>query len=159
MINFTNSKVPVGRVIWSVSLGRGISSSTGKLTGNVGIYAKRKDKSGNMAMVVGTPRHLIISKDGSSKASYVKGGYMDSKFSNFGTGRVGVKTLKVKNTTTTGGTVSVYRGTTLLKRVSVPKTGWGVTKTLSLNVANASFVKVTLTGPGAADDLVFTAAK
>lgn len=36
-INFTSSRVPVGRVIWSVSLG------TGKLTGTVGLYAKRKD--------------------------------------------------------------------------------------------------------------------
>lgn len=158
-INFTSSRVPVGRVIWSVSLGRGISSSTGKITGTVGLYAKRKDKSGNVAMVVGTPRHLIISKDGSSKASYVKGGTMDFRFGNFGSGRVGVKTLKVKNTTTTGGTVKVYRGSTLLRSVSVPKTGWGGTRTLSLNVANASLVKVTLTGPGAADDLVFTAAK
>lgn len=158
-INFTSSKVPVGRVISSVSLGRGISSSTGNITGNVGLYAKRKDKSGNMAMVVGTPRHLIISKDGSSQTSYARGGYMDFKFGSFGTGRVGVKTLKVKNTTTTGGTVKVYRGSTLLKTVSVPKTGWGVTKTLNLNVSNASLVKVTLTGPGAADDLMFTGAK
>ncbi len=123
----------------------------------MGIYAKRSDLSGNMAMVVGTAKHLLISKDGTSQTAYAKGGYMDFRFSTFGTGTVEAKTIRIKNTTTTGGTVKVYRSTTLLKTVSVPKTGSGVSTTLSLNVPNASLVKVTLTGPGAADNLVFTA--
>jgi DNA-binding beta-propeller fold protein YncE len=155
-VNFSSSTVPVGRVITSVSLGRGIVSSTGKATGDVSLYAKRKDKTGNVAMVIGTPRHLVISKDGVNKISYGLGGTIDFGFSSFGSGSTLVKTLKVRSTTTTGGTVSVYRGGTLLKTISVPKTGSGVTKTLSVNVANATLVRVTLTGVGAVDDLVFT---
>jgi subtilisin family serine protease len=158
-VNFSGSTVPVGRVISSVSLGRGISSSTGKAAGNVSIFAKRKDKTGNVAMVIGTPRHLIISKDGVNKSSYAKGGYMDFGFSGFGSGSALVKTLKVRSTTTTGGTVTVYRLGMMLKTISVPKTGSGVTKTLTLNVSNADLVTVVLTGPGAVDDLVFEAAQ
>jgi len=156
-VNFSSSTVPVGKVITSVSLGRGISSSTGKAAGNVSLYAKRKDKLGNMAMVVGTPRHLIVSKDGVNKTSYGLGGTVDFGFSSFGSGSATIKTLKVRSTTTTGGTVSVYRGSTLLKRISVPKTGSGVTKTLTLGISNADLVKVVLTGPGAVDDVVFEA--
>lgn len=156
-VNFSSSTVPVGRVITSVSLGRGITSSTGQAAGDVNIFAKRKDKLGNVAMVIGTPRHLIISKDGVNKMSYGLGGTVDFGFSSFGSGSALVKTLKVRSTTTTGGSVLVYRGTTLLKSVSVPKTGSGVTKTLSLNVADATLVRVTLTG--AVDDLVFEAAQ
>ncbi len=158
-VNFSSSTVPVGRVITSVSLGRGIVSSTGKATGDVSLYAKRKDKTGNVAMVIGTPRHLIISKDGINKISYGLGGTIDFGFSSFGSGSALVKTLKVRNTNTTGGSVSVYRGTTLLKTIGVPKTGSGVTKILSLNVADATLVRVTLTGVGAVDDLVFEAAQ
>lgn len=157
-VNFSSSTVPVGRVITSVSLGRGITSSTGQAAGDVSIFAKRKDKLGNVAMVIGTPRHLIISKDSVNKMSYGLGGTVDFGFSSFGSGSALIKTLKVRSTTTTGGSVSVYRGTTLLKSVSVPKTGSGVTKTLSLNVADATLVRVTLTGVGAVDDLVFEAA-
>jgi len=155
-VNFTSA--PVGSVISSVRLGNGVSSSTGTITSSVGVNAKRKDKSGNVAMVIGTPRHLIISKDGTTKTSYAAGGTVDVNFGGFDTGSVTVKSLKVRNTTT-GGTVSVYRLGTLLKRVSVPKTGSGVTKTLTLNVANADRVTLTLTGPGAVDNLVFAAAR
>lgn len=155
-VNFSSSTVPVGRVITSVSLGRGISSS-GKATGDVSLYAKRKDKTGNVAMVIGTPRHLVISKDGINKISYGLGGTLDFGFSGFGSGSAAIKTLKVRSTTTTGGTVSVYRGSTLLKTVSVPKTGSGITKTLGVYVTDATLVRVTLTGVGAVDDLVFTA--
>jgi len=156
-VNFSSSTVPVGKVITSVSLGRGISSSSGKAAGNVSLYAKRKDKTGNMAMVIGTPRHLIISKDGVNKSSYGQGGTIDFGFSSFGSGSATIKTLKVRSTTTTGGTVSVYRSGVLLKRISVPKTGSGVTKTLTLGTPNADLVKVILTGPGAVDDVVFEA--
>ena len=157
--NFSSSTVPVGKVITSVSLGRGIVSSSGKATGNVSLYAKRKDKSGNTAMVIGTPRHLIISKDGVNKISYGLGGTIDFGFSGFGSGSATIKTLKVRSTTTTGGSVSIYRLGVLLKTVSVPKTGSGVTKTLSLNVSNADLVKVVLTGPGAVDGVVFATAQ
>jgi glucose/arabinose dehydrogenase len=157
-VNLTSATVPVGRVITSVSLGRGVGSSTGRTTSHVGIFAKRSGLSGNMAMVVGTAKHLLISRGSGSQTSYARGGYLDFRFDTFGpTGRVEAKTLLIKNTTTTGGTVRIYRGTTLLKTVSVPRTGSGVSRTLSLNVPNASLVKVTLTGPGAVDNLVFAA--
>lgn len=154
VIDFRSSTV--GHVIWSASLGRGITNSTGKNASKVGLYARRSDKSGNVAMVTSSDRHLIISKNGTSQTSYARGGSVDFGFNRFGTSGVSVETLEVKNTTTTGGTVSVYRGSTLLKRIGVPKTGSGIA-TLSLNVANATFVRVALTGPGAVDDVVFTA--
>jgi hypothetical protein len=65
--------------------------------------------------------------------------------------------LRIKNTTTTGGTVKFYHGTTLFKTVSVPGTDSGASTRLTSNVSNVSLVRVTLTGPGAVDDLVFTA--
>lgn len=155
--NFSSTNVPVGRVITSVALGRGVSSSTGKVTADVGITAKRADKSGNVAMVTGSARHLIISLDGRSQTSYAKGGNLNFKLFNFG--GVEVKTLRIRGTTTSGGTVMAYRDATLLKRMSVPRTGSGVTTTLNLNVVNATRVMLTLTGPGAVDDLVVVAAR
>lgn len=154
-VNFSSTNVPIGRIITSVALGRGVTSSTGKITADVGITAKRADKSGNMAMVASSARHFIISPDGTSTTSYAKEGNLNFKLFNFG--GVEVKTLKVKGTTTTGGTVSVYREGTLLKRVNVPRTGVGAITTLTLNVANATLVTTTLTGSGAVDDLVFVA--
>lgn len=155
-IDFSSSNVPVGRVISSVSLGRGISGG-GTITGNVGIFAKRKDKSGNMAMVTTTARRLIISRDGKSQIGYATGGPITFNFGNFG--RVTVKSLKVSGTTTTGGTILVYRSGTLLKRLSLPKTGSGGSATLTVGVANANLLRVVLTGPGAVDDVVFEATK
>lgn len=156
IIDFSSSNVPVGRVISSVSLGRGISGS-GTISSNVGVFAKRKDKSGNMAMVTTTARQLIISRDGKSQIGYAKGGPITFNFGNFG--RVTAKSLKISGTTTTGGTVLVYRSGTLLKRLSLPKTGSGGSAALTLNVANANLLRVVLTGPGAVDDVVFEAAK
>ena len=149
------STLPVGRVIWNANVGRGIS--TGTAAGYVTIFAKRRDRAGNTAMVVGTDRRLIISKDGTSQLAYATGGALDFGFGSFGTGRVGVATLRVKSTTTLGGSVSVYRDTALLKRVGLPRTGSGGTSLISLNVPDATLVRVTLTGPGAVDDVVFSA--
>ncbi len=152
-VNFS-APVPIGRVT-AVSLGRGITSLVGTNKAVLGITARRTDKNGNVAVVAGSARHFVISKDGKSQTSYAKGGKLNFELSNFGGGTV--KTLKVRDTTTTGGTVTVYSEDKLLKRIRVPKTGSGATKTLTLNVANATRVTVMLTGPGAVDDLVFTA--
>lgn len=155
VVNFSTSSV--GRVVWNVSLGRGVSSSTGKIKNTITVYAKRRDKGGNTALVT-TARNLAISKDGVSQTSYGAGGSIAFGFGGFGTGSVTVKNLKVGSTTTTGGTVSVYRSGTLIRSVNVPKTGRGVSSTLALNVADATLLRITLTGPGTVDDVVFTAA-
>ena len=91
-----------------------------------------------------------------SQTSYTSGGTLDFSFANFGSRSVTVSQLRVRDVTSTGGAVRVYRGRTLLKTLSVPRTGPGSSRTLVLNVAGADHVKVTLTGSGAIDDLIFS---
>ncbi len=107
-----------------------------------------------MAKVMASARHLIIAKNSSSTSSYASGGYLEFRFGSFGSGRATIKSLRVKNTTKTGGTVALYQGSTLLKSVSVPQTGSGSSRLLTLNVVGADCVRDNLTGPGAVDDLV-----
>ena len=156
-VNF--SGLARGTLISSVTRGRGIMTTTGTISDRVVIYGRRKDRSGNVALLTGSARYLILSRDGKSQTGYGKGGTIDFKFANFGTGKVSAKTIKVRNTTTQGGTIKLYRGSTLLKRVVIPRTGVGVVRTLTLNTANTTLVKVTLTGLGAVDDLSFEASQ
>lgn len=149
--------VPTGRVISSVRLNGGVISSTGTSSDRVYLYALRQDKSGNTAMVTGNKRELTISKDGRSQTSYAKGGNIVFAFGEFGSGRVAVKELTVAGTTSTGGFVEVYRGSTRLERVSLPKTGASGSRTLTLTAENSNGVRVFLNGIGRIDNLSFEA--
>ena len=147
------SSLTSGRVISAVRKGSGITT-TGPVTSSVSVQGLRKGKTGNVAMVQGTNKSLILSKDGVSQTPYSTGGTMTFGFTSFGTGKVTVKTIKLSSTNTTGGTVKVYNGSTLLKTVPVPKLGSGVSRTLTISTMNANKVIMTLTGVGKVDDLI-----
>lgn len=149
--------VPTGRVISNVKLNSGVISSTGTNTDSVGVYARRSDKNGNVALVT-SRRDLIISKDGRSQTSYAKGGNIFFRFTEFGSGRVAVDTLKVAGVTATGGFVEVYDRGTRVKRVTVPKTGSSGSAVLAIDAENISAVGVYLKGVGRVDNLTFASA-
>lgn len=151
--NVDLSTLTTGKVITSVRKGAGITS-TGPVTSSVSVQGLRKGKTGNVAMVQGSSKWLILSKDGVSQTPHATGGTLTFGFTSFGTGKVAVKTIKVNSTNTTGGSVKIYRGTTLLKTVTIPKLGSGVSRVLTLNASNANKVVVTLTGVGKMDNLV-----
>ena len=150
-LNFNN--LTAGQIIASVAKGRGVTT-TGPVTSSVSVQGLRKGKTGNVAMVQGTAKFLIISSTGTNQTPNPTGGTMTFGFSSFGTGKVTVKTIKVNSTSTTGGTVKVYNGSTLLKTVSVPNLGSGVSRTLTISTMNANKVIVTFTGVGKVDDLI-----
>lgn len=150
-LNFTS--LNAGQIVTSVAKGRGITT-TGPVTSNVSVLGLRKGKTGNVAMVQGTAKLLIISSNGTSQTPNPAGGTLTFGFQNFGTGKVAVKTIKVNSTTTTGGTVKVFSGSTLRKSVVIPRLGAGVSRVLTLNTTNANRVVVTLTGAGKVDDLI-----
>jgi len=151
----TLSGLPLGRIIWDVSLGRGVESESGTLTDRVRVYARRKQGGGNMAMVVGNAsvRELVIAMSKRSRQSNPRGGRMDFKFDVFGaSGRVNIESLKLSGVSTAGGSVEVYRDRRRVKRVAIPRSGNVV---LGINTENVGLLRVNLTGPGRVDDLVF----
>ena len=151
--------VPIGRVLSSVKLGNGIVSDSGVDTDSLYFYARRSDKGGNTAMVTGSRRELIISKDGRSQASYTRGGTILFSFAGFGSGKVTVKTLDVMGVTAAGGTVEVFDGRTRIKQVAVPKTGTSGRATLTIEAENVNILRVYLKGVGRVDNVVFEVAK
>lgn len=94
-----------------MSKGLGIAT-TGPVTDAVPVSGVRNAKIGNVAMVKGKRKLLILSRDGKSQIPYAYGGTMTFDFSTFGTGSVTVKSIKVNGMSKTGGTVQVYSGTT-----------------------------------------------
>ncbi len=144
-----------GRVITSVAKGRGITS-TGPVTSSVSVFGLRRGKSGNVAMVQGTAKMLILSSNGVSQTPNATGGVLLFDFTRFGSRKVTVRTIKVDGTNTAGGTIRLYRGTELRKSVAIPKLGSGVSRTLTFNTTNVDRVGVILTGTGKVDDLVVT---
>lgn len=142
-----------GKIVASVSKGLGIAT-TGPVTDAVPVSGVRNANIGNVAMVQGTRKLLILSKDGKSQIPYAYGGTMTFDFSAFGTGSVTVKSIKVNGMSKTGGSVKVYSGTTLLKSVAIPRLSSTTTRILTIGALNADRVVVTLTGSGKIDDLI-----
>ncbi len=144
-----------GRIISNVALNQGIVSATGDRTDKVYVYARRRNRSGNVAMVTGSDRELLISKDGRSQTSYTRGGYIGFLFRNFGA--VDVNTLEVSGVTKGGGNVSLFRGSRRVRSFAIPKTGASGSATISIDAEDIGLVVVTLGGPGRVDDLSFEA--
>lgn len=142
-----------GKIVTSVSKGLGITT-TGPITDAVPVSGVRNANIGNVAMVQGTRKLLILSRDGKSQIPYAYGGTMTFDFSTFGTGSVTVKSIKVNGMSKTGGTVKVYSGTTLLKSVGIPRLSSTTTRILTIGATDADSVVVTLTGAGKIDDLI-----
>ena len=147
------SNLSAGKIITSVRKGKGITS-TGPITSSVSVQGLRKGRTGNVAMVQGSSKWLILSKDGVSQTPYATGGTLTFGFTSFGMGKVAVKTITLNGTNTTGGTVRVYNGSALLKSVAIPKLGSNVSRLLTVSASNANKVVVTLTGVGKVDNLV-----
>jgi sugar lactone lactonase YvrE len=153
----TFDQLALGRIVWNASLGRGIVSSSGTNRNNVVLYAKRRDRNGNMAMVAGTRRQLLISSDGRTGRSYAKGGYLDVSFGAF-KDAVSVKSLRIYGATTVGGTVEVIGAQGVLKQLTIPRTTSSGSTVLTVDAQNVVKLRVNLTGPGSLDDLIFEAA-
>lgn len=150
-LNFNT--LAAGKIVTSVSKGLGITT-TGPITDAVPVSGVRNANIGNVAMVQGTRKLLILSRDGKSQIPYAYGGTMTFDFSTFGTGSVTVKSIKVNGMSKTGGTVKVYSGTTLLKSVGIPRLSSTTTRILTIGATDADSVVVTLTGAGKIDDLI-----
>lgn len=155
----TFDRLALKSVVSQVSLNRGVVSSSGTQGGRIGVFARRKDRSGNVAVLTGTQRQLLISRDGRSGTAYAKGGYLEFDFSGFGAGSVTVRSLMLYGVTTSGGTVEAVGADGRTKRLNIPRTTASGRTTLMVAGENVRRLRVNLTGPGRVDNLVLEAAR
>ncbi len=147
-------------MLYGVRVGQGISGPA--TPGRVSVSGKRiirgKFRNGQKAKVVdlyGSKRLVVVSSGTTPNAGGGQLQFIFNAKNGFGDGSVTTKKITLSNVTTTGATVNLYRGRTLIRKVAVPVTGEGENVTLMIDEPDVTIVSAFARFPLAVDDLVF----
>lgn len=161
-------RTPANRLVWRVSLNQGvIHTGTGTASrATVALFGKRLVNSrlstGNDARVLNVrgSKRLTITRKGTN-TPHPTGGSLQLMFDNQPTKRVQVQSLTLTNLSSSAlpagrANVKLFRGTQLVRQISVPALSAGASTTLTTAEAGISRVEVAAPLAFAVDDVAFS---